>query len=212
METSVHDTVDLAEELADIDEVLEAESPELAAQARRSGLVEVLLVGIANSIWAVAGLIVWLPQATRAVLAASLRTIHAAMTHQSSDRAVAGIKRVSRSYGERFLKRNGPTVLSGSRHELRAFRLVGEAIWAVVFYLVLLRWLVPGAFDPVWQAVRSWADIAQTKVLGVGGWTEGRLLPDLAALDASRLQAGGVLLLASLAGLVLGFWLGRRGR
>jgi hypothetical protein len=204
--------VDLAEELADIDEVLATGALEVAAEARRSGWVELSLVGIANTIWAVLGLIVWLPQAARAVLTAALRTIHSAMTHQSSDRAIAGIKRVSRSYAERFLKRQGPTVLVGRRHELRPFRLVGEVVWAACFYLVLLRWLAPSRFGPVWQSVTSWAGTVQDKAMAGGGWLEALLLPDLASLDASRLQAVGVLLLASFVGLVLGFWLGRRGR
>ncbi|MCZ6726480.1 MAG: hypothetical protein O7A98_03895 [Acidobacteria bacterium] len=212
METSVHDTVDLAEELGDVDEAQATGSLEVASEARRSGLVELLLVGIANTIWAVVGLIVWLPQAVRAVLTATLRTIHAAMTHQSSDRAVAGIKRVSRSYAERFLKRQGSPVWVARRHELRPFRLLGEGAWAVFFYFMLLRWLAPAKFGPVWQSVSSWAGTAPAKALAVGGGIKDLLPPDLAAVDASRLQAGGVLLVASLVGLILGLWLGRRGR
>jgi hypothetical protein len=211
--SSVHDTIDLEEELGDIDAVLSKGSVEVAARGRRAGAIELVLITVANGIWAVVGLILWLPQTARAVLAAALRTIHAALTQQSSDRAIAGIRRVSRSYVERFLRRQGgEQALVGRRHELRPLQLLLETSWLAAFYLLLMRWLTPARFDTVWGRLVVWAEKAWAWGAAALSRAAGVLRPDLAALDVSRLEAGGVLLVAVVAGLALGLWLGRRRR
>ena len=212
MGLSEHDTIDLEEELGDIDAVLAEGSLEVAARARRAGFVELFLIGIANTIWAVVGAVLWLPQALRAVLTAALRIIHSALTHQSPGRAIAGIRRVSRAYVDRFLTRRSEQVFVGRRHELRPFRLVGEVLWAAAFYLLLLRWLAPNYFEPVWRRILGAWEIAREA--GVQSVSVGRelLTTGVESLGGARLQVGGTLLGVAVVGVLLGFWLGRRGR
>jgi hypothetical protein len=222
MTDSLHDTIDLKDDLEDLDLVGEMGAGATAAGEASSasepvagsppGIVELILVSAANAIWAVVGLVIWLPQATRAVLEATLRTAHAALTHQPSARVVAGIQQVSRSYTERFLGRHGDPVLFGRRQELRPLRLVGETAWTVAFYLVVLRWLAPQIFGPLWERLSGATKGAAAAVADAGGRFFDRLVPDLASLDANGLQVGGTLLGVAFVGLALGFWLGRRER
>lgn len=240
MKETTHDTVDLKEELGDIDAVLAESRAALdevdddsaggeaapddfhlgldpgAAQDRSSvgpgRWIELALLTVANAIWAVVGLVLWLPQTARAVLWAALRTVHAALTQQSSARAVAGIQQVSRSYVDRFLGRRGEQAWVGRRHELRPFRLVGEVAWTCGFYLLVLRWLAPERFANVWSRLVAWAAVGRAWAGEFWTAAQGWLTPDLASLDFTRAQAAGILLVASLVGLVLGFWLGRRRR
>lgn len=212
MGLSEHDTIDLEEELGDIDAVLAEGSLEVAARAGRAGFVELFLIAVANTIWAVVGLVLWLPQALRAVLAAALRIIHSALTHQSPGRAIAGIRRVSRAYVDRFLTRHSEQVFVGRRHELRPFRLLGEVLWAAAFYLLMLRWLAPGYFRPVWQRLLGAWEIAGQAGLKLVGFGRELLATGVESLDGVRLQVGGTVLGVAVIGVLLGFWLGRRGR
>jgi hypothetical protein len=197
--SSVHDTIDLEEELGDIDAVLAAGSVEVAAQGRRASTIEFVLITLANCVWAVLG--------------AALRTIHAALTNQSSDRAIAGIRRVSHSYVERFLRRQGGGQSQvARRHELRPFRLLFETGWLMAFYLLLLRWLAPARFDGIWARLVEWGETAWAWSLERLTQVAGLLRPDLAELDVSRLEALGILLVAAIVGLALGLWLARRRR
>jgi hypothetical protein len=142
-----------------------------------------------------------------------LRTIHAALTNQSSDRAIAGIRRVSHSYVERFLRRQGGGQSQvARRHELRPFRLLFETGWLMAFYLLLLRWLAPARFDGIWARLVEWGETAWAWSLERLTQVAGLLRPDLAELDVSRLEALGILLVAAIVGLALGLWLARRRR
>jgi len=221
MTDSLHDTIDIKDDLDDLDLGGDIGAGESGAEDTRSavapvaasppGVVELILVSAANGIWAVVGLVIWLPQATRAVLEATLRTVHAALTQQPSARVVSGIQQVSRSYTDRFLKRHGDPVLFGRRQELRPLRLLGETAWTVAFYLLVLRWLAPHAFGPLWERLRSATAAAGSGVASASGRFFDALL-DFASLDANGLQLGGALLVVAFVGVVLGFWLGRRER
>jgi len=223
VDSSVHDTLDLLEhDTVDVKDEVESEedfsdvalegSLEVARHARREGIVELVLISIVNGVWAVVGLVLWLPQVVRATLGAILKTVHSALTHQSSHRAIAGIRHVSRSYADRFLSRRGDTVLVGRRHEFRPFQLLVEVVWALGFYLVLMRWLTPSLFAPIWDRVLFARDVTWILLVDLWGSTKAMLQPDLASLDVTKLQAGGVLFVAAIVGLGLGIWLGRRGR
>ena len=219
MDTSVNDTIDLKndtidlkEEVDDFDEVLAGGSISVAEESRRVGWVEWALVAIANVIWAVVGLVLWLPQVTRALLWTVLRTVHSALTGQQSGRAVAAIEQVSRSYVERFLHRRSEQAWVGRRHELRPFRLVGEVAWASLFYLVLLRWLAPGVFGSVWTRLAEWGSRAEQWSLAALATVKGWLAPAPGAFEDVGVKAATVVFAALFIGLALGFWLGRRGR
>ena len=204
------DTIDLKDELDDIDEILATGSLSVAADTRRTGFIELALMSIANAIWAIVGLVLWLPRAARAVLWAVLKTVHSALTDQSSGRAVAGIKEVSRSYVERFLHRESQQAWVGRRHELRLFRSIAEAAWLVFFYLLLLRWLAPARFQPIWERIAAWVGAADATGRSALASAQTSVGEALASFEASRLVAAGGLLAAMLIGTGLGFWLGRR--
>ncbi len=214
LELAEHDTIDVEEDLNDIAALLAEDTVPVAvaAQGRRVGFVELVLVSLANSIWAVVGLVLWFPQALRAVLSAALRVIHSAMTHQRSDRAVVGIKQVSGLYFDRFLRRRGQPVFVGRRHELRPFRFLAETVWVVGFYLILLRWLAPSAFQLAWERLTAWWSVAATWLVGGGAWLQERLAASSTMPTLSWLQAGLALLAMAVLGALLGVWLGRRRR
>jgi hypothetical protein len=204
-----HDTIDLEEELGDIDALL-ADDTVPVVPRRRVGGVELFLVGIANLVWAIVGLVLWFPQAFRAVLGAVLRVIHSALTNQRSDRAVAGIKQVSSLYFDRFLRRRGEPVFVGRRHEARPFRLIGEVAWVTGFYLLLLRWLAPSLFQPAWERLVTWWRAAAAWLAATVNWLQELSTGDAVTLAPTWLQAGAALLATAVLGALLGFWLGRR--
>lgn len=209
-EVEDHDTVDVAEEIDEIDALLAEDTVPVPGPGRRVGVVELVLLTLANAIWAIVGLVLWLPQALRAVLGAALRVIHSALTNQRSDRAVTGIKIVSGLYFDRFLRRRGEPTLVARRHELRPFRLVGEILWIVGFYLLVLRWLAPSTFEPIWERLVSWWNVGAGESASVaGGLLEfATSLPGLVP-EGRWLWIGAALGMGAL-GLLLGHWLGRR--
>lgn len=210
LEETALDTIDLEEELGKVDAMLDTGAYRVAADADRSSRIEMVLVAIADGLWAVIGLVLWLPQAVRAILAALLRTVHAALTHQSSERAIAGIRRVSRFYVDRFLHRTTEGTMVARRHELRVMRMLFEVVWAAAFYLLLLWWLSPATFAPIWQRLSEVAVAARDQAVASLVLMRDAAAVDLADLDLTRLQVAATLTLAVLLGLALGMWVGRR--
>ncbi len=211
MSEPVLDTVDLRDEVDDLDELLGEGSVEVAARARRASHLEFGMVTIANVLWAVVGLVLWLPQAFRAVLGAALRVVHSALTHQESDRAIAGIRRVSRFYTDRFLRTQGggsPTV--GRRHEWRPLRLLFEIAWAAAFYLLVLKWWRPETFAPIGARLESFASTAWERLGGAAASTLDWIAFDPSVLGGIWLRVTATVLVAIGLGLLLGLWLGRR--
>jgi len=153
-----------------VDDLFDDEAkPERADPSER---VEQGLVMAANAIWAVVGLLLWLPQIARVVLTSAWRLVHAALTRQSPDAARGPIRRVSRFYVDGFMGLKAPAATGKmySSRDLRLKRLLGEAVWAVAFYLVLLRFVSPERFERAW----SW-------LVAAGGWVLERVAEALAA-------------------------------
>jgi hypothetical protein len=121
-------------------------------RADPSERVEQSLVLAANAIWAVVGLLLWLPQIARVVLTSAWRLVHAALTRQSPDAARGPIRRVSRFYVDGFMGLKPPATTGKmySSRDLRLKRLLLEAVWAAAFYLVLLRFVSPERFERAW--------------------------------------------------------------
>jgi hypothetical protein len=123
--------------------------------------VEHGLVVAANAIWAVVGLLLWLPQIARVVLTSVWRLVHAALTRQSPDAARGPIRRVSRFYVDGFMGWKPPAATGTmySSRDLRLRRLLLEVLWAAAFYLVLLRFVSPERFERAWTwllAAATW--------------------------------------------------------
>lgn len=184
-----------------------------AVRTDPSERVEQGLVLAANAIWAVVGLVLWLPQIARVVLTSAARLVHAALTRQPADAARGPIRRVSRFYVDGFMrvKRSGAAQARYSARDLRLRRLLLEVLWAGAFYLVLLRIVSPELFAVAWQwivAVASWSlDRLAEALAALWAW-----LPEawrqLAALGP-RLRIG-LVALAVVVLLLAGWLLGRR--
>ncbi len=195
------------------DDSLEVEGAE--GERPRGNLIEQGILLLANAVWAVVGLVLWLPRLARVVLAASVRLVHAALTRQPADAVRGPIRRVSRFYIDGFLK-PGRTWASGmyGARDLALKRLVGEAAWAGVFYLALLRLFDPVWFERIWSRLTEWAArlVLGLRDLATRAWD---LLPDaLAGLrelpNFVRLTLVAFVLAAFVGGFILGR--GRRQR
>ncbi len=167
------------------------------------------IVLAANAVWAVVGLLLWLPQLARVVLLSAVRLVHGALTRQPASAVRGPIHRVSRFYVDGFLK-PGRTWSQGvfSARELELPRLLGEAAWAAIFYLFLLRLFDPLGFGAIWSRLTDWGArlVVALQDLAVRAWgllpdavTELRELP-----NALRLTLVGFVLAAFLGGFLLG--------
>lgn len=196
--------------LADNGAVDDLVDTEPAPRTEPSERVEQGLVLAANAIWAVVGLVLWLPQIARVILTSAWRLVHAALTRQGADAARGPIRRVSRFYVDGFMGLKGPPAgqTTYSSRDLRLRRLLGEALWAVAFYLLVLRGFSPERFATVWERLSAAA-----------GWTVERLVAGLTAAwnwmpegvrqlgelpPTLRIVLVGVVLLVLAAGWLLG--------
>ncbi len=187
----------------------DADLPEEEGGPPKPNPIEQGIVLAANAVWAVVGLLLWLPQLARVVLVAAVRVVHSALTRQPVEAVRGPIRRVSRFYVDGFLK-PGRTWSQGvfSARDLALPRLLGEAAWAGVFYLFLLRLFDPIGFGAIWSRLTDWAARALL-ALGDLGARLFQLLPqalrDLRELpNALRLTLVGLVLLALLGGFLLG--------
>ncbi len=167
------------------------------------------IVLAANAVWAVVGLVLWLPQLARVVLLAAVRVVHSALTRQPVETVRGPIRRVSRFYVDGFLK-PGRTWNQGvfSARDLALPRLLGEAAWAGLFYLLLLRLFDPIGFGAVWSRLLDWG---ARLLVGTRDLLAGALArwPDAqgalgAVPNTLRLVMVALVLVAFLGGLVLG--------
>lgn len=177
------------------------------------GRIERVILLLANSVWAVVGLFLWIPQVARVVLTSVFRLIHTALTHQSVDTVREPIRRVSRFYANGFLRHrdaggwsDGVYVTSRS---LRPWRFIGEALWIVLFWLFVLRLVWRSAFDRVWTVLSDGAAWSWQTGAELARSAASRLPEDLQAVFelpmGSRVFLGVLLACFFVAGLFLGF-------
>ncbi|MEZ5331176.1 MAG: hypothetical protein R2991_03785 [Thermoanaerobaculia bacterium] len=185
---------------------------EPARRTEPSERVEQGLVLAANAIWAVVGLVLWLPQIARVILTSAWRLVHGALTRQGADAARGPIRRVSRFYVDGFMGLKGPPAgqTTYSSRDLRLRRLLGEALWAAAFYLAVLRLLSPERFERAWARLTTAAawtlDALADLLVKVWSWLpEG--VRQVGDLTLGLKIAFAVLVLLGVAG---GWILGRR--
>ena len=199
----------MSELLGGLDD-LDESSDEVKPQTNR---VEQVILLLADAVWAIVGLALWIPQIVRVVVTSAIRLVHAALTRQSIDGIRGPIRQVSRFYLEGFLSlgRERKTGNYGSR-ELQLGRFLTEALWVAAVWLAVLRLISKDTFTTVWQGLvrfATWAwgwmtDLTQTLV---------SYLPESVEAFANLGTGAGLgLAFALIVFLAAGFILGRRRR
>ncbi len=160
--------------------------------ALRPNRIEQVIVLLADAVWAVVGLVLWIPQILRVVITTAIRLVHSALTRQSIDSIRGPIRRVSRFYVDGFLTPGQPRSSGAyASREPRLGRFLIEAVWVIVVWMLVLRLASPHAFDKIWSAMA---------MAGTKAWA---LLVDFAGDLATRLPAG----FGALIGLGTAPWL-----
>jgi hypothetical protein len=194
----------VSELLQDLD--LEESATNSAPKPNR---IEQVIVLLADAVWAVVGLVLWIPQIVRVVTTTAIRLVHSALTRQPIDAIRGPIRRVSRFYIDGFLT-PGKSRTSGayaSRQPLLG-RFLVEAVWVIVVWLLLLRLLSPQIFVKVWNATASMAASAWELLVALARDLAAQLPAGFGALielgTAPRLVLGILVILALVGGFVLG--------
>lgn len=169
-------------------------SPLRAIRKGRRNPAEVSLAWLANAVWAVAGLLLWLPLLARAFVVTVGALVHGALTGQKALGVPQRIRRASRFYTDPFLRRRQFEHNSSAvRIRWRPWRLLFEVLWALGFYGTVL-W-AGGMFT------LSPAEVARQAVGVVATW-QGELLANAADLWARAPHE-----LVALASLDLSVWI-----
>ena len=171
--------------------------------------IEQIIVLLADSVWAVVGLVLWIPQIVRVVITSAVRLVHSALTRQPIDAIREPIRRVSRFYVDGFLTpgRSRSTGAYASR-EPRLGRFLLEAVWVIFVWLLVIRLVSRSAFEKAWEALSTMAVSAWSFLASMATDLVARLPEGFAALmelgTAPRLILGILVILVFVGGLVLG--------
>lgn len=173
--------------------------------------IEQAIVMMANSVWAVVGLVLWLPQIVRVVITSAFRLVHAALTSQPIEGIRGPIRQVSRFYIDGFLTLGADSEPKGyGRRQLQLGRFLVEAIWVVAVWLLVLRFASPPTFLAISDKLLAFGLWSWHRAVDGAQWVIERLPATLRAL-ADLGTVGAVTLVALLiVFFVGGFVLGRR--
>lgn len=194
----------MSELLQDLD--LEESATNSAPKPNR---IEQVIVLLADAVWAVVGLVLWIPQIVRVVITTAIRLVHSALTRQPIDAIRGPIRRVSRFYVDGFLT-PGRSRTSGSyaSREPRLGRFLVEAIWVIAVWMLVLQLVSPPIFGKVWSAITSVATSAWGLLVALAHDLAAQLPDGFGALielgTAPRLILGIVVILVFVGGFVLG--------
>ena len=194
----------MSELLQDLD--LEESATNSAPKPNR---IEQVIVLLADAVWAVVGLVLWIPQIVRVVITTAIRLVHSALTRQPIDAIRGPIRRVSRFYVDGFLT-PGRSRTSGSyaSRQPRLGRFLVEAVWVIVVWLLMLRLVSPQIFDQVWNAMASTVASAWALLVDLAKDLVARLPEGFGALiklgTAPRLILGILVILVFVGGFILG--------
>jgi len=184
-------------------------------------LVELLVKGCANAVWAVVGLVLWIPLLLRTLLLSVLGVIHGALTGQNALTVPIRIREASRFYTSQFLTGEGGDQKAGLRRRLRPTRLLFEVLWASVFYALILALagVIELPLDDGRQAMSSfWSQsrsFLSEQAASWGSWIGAawnRAPADLQAILKFGPIVWAVLALMGIGCLTLGWFIGSRSR
>lgn len=193
----------------DLDESSESRKENLPKSQR----IEQVILLMADAVWAVVGLVLWIPQIVRVVFTSAIRLIHAALTRQPIDSLRGPIRQVSRFYIDGFLSpgREKTTGSYGSR-QLHLGRFLTEALWVAAVWLGVLRLASPEAFATVWQTLVRFAEWTWGWAVAAASSVAAHLPESIRAFANLGVVGGVALAMALIVFLAAGFILGRRRR
>ncbi len=194
----------VSELLKDLD--LEDSSTDSAPKPNR---IEQTIVLLADAVWGVVGLVLWIPQIVRVVITSAVRLIHSALTRQPIDAIRGPIRRVSRFYVDGFLTPGKPRSTGGyASREPRFGRFLLEAAWVAFVWMAVLRLVSQESFEKVWNATTSMASSAWDVLVDLAKDLVAQLPLGFGALlelgTAPRLILGVLVILVLVGGFVLG--------
>lgn len=171
--------------------------------------IEQLIVLLADAVWAVVGLVLWIPQIVRVVITTAVRLVHSALTRQPIDSIRGPIRRVSRFYVDGFLTPGKPRSSGAyASREARLGRFLIEAVWVIVVWMLILRLASQQAFDKVWSVMASTVAKAWDLLAALAMDLAARLPEGFGTLieigTAPRLILGILVILVFVGGFVLG--------
>jgi hypothetical protein len=201
---ALRDNEVVSELLSDLS--LEEPTPERTPRTQR---IEQAIVLMANSVWAVIGLILWIPQIGRVVVTSALRLIHAALTRQPIEGIRGPIRQVSRFYVDGFLSvATDGKGASFSARQWQIGRFVLEALWVALVWLAVLRLVRAQAFAAVWSRLAAAGGAVWERAAELVPWAIERAPETVRSfLDLGtgvRLTIAVLLLLALVGGFILG--------
>lgn len=201
----------MSELLSDLD--LEESGDDTRSKLPKTQRIEQIILLIADAVWAVVGLVLWIPQIVRVVITSAIRLIHSALTRQPIDTIRGPIRQVSRFYIDGFLSpgREKTAGNYGSR-QLQLGRFLMESLWVVAVWLAVLSLISQEAFATVWQGLGRFAAWLWAWVAELAGIVAANL-PESAGAFANLGTLGSlVLAFVLVVFLAAGFILGRRSR
>lgn len=177
--------------------------------APKPNRIEQIIILTADAVWAVVGLVLWIPQIVRVVITSAIRLIHSALTRQSIDSIRGPIRRVSRFYIDGFLTPGKPRASGAyASREARLGRFLLEAVWVSVVWLLVLRLANRQAFDRIWSALTSAATWIWTTLADLAKDLIARLPEGFGTLielgTAPRLILAALVILVFVGGFILG--------
>lgn len=196
----------------------DSNSPKAAGVSGRKALpkthhIEQAIVLLADGLWAIVGLFLWIPQIVRVVVTTAMRLIHAALTRQPIDSIRGPIRQVSRFYIDGFLSPGLEKAPGGyGSRQLQLGRFLIEALWVAAVWLGVLRLASPPTFATVWQnltsfAIWSWSGLSAATQVVVA-----QLPESVRAFGSFGTVPMIVLAVVLIVFLIGGFILGRRSR
>jgi len=199
----------MSELLSDLD--LEESGDDNREKPPRTQRIEQVILLMADAVWAVVGLVLWIPQIVGVVITSAIRLIHAALTRQPIDSIRGPIRQVSHFYVDGFLSPGSKKTTGGyGSRQLQLGRFLTQSLWVIAVWLGVLRLFNQEAFAAVWRGIDRFATWAWAWASDLAG-TLATHLPEGVQAFASLGTVGNLALaFVLIVFLAAGYILGRR--
>ena len=201
----------MSELLSDLD--LEESGGDTRRKQPKTQRIEQAIVLMADAVWAVVGLFLWIPQIVRVVVTSVLRLIHSALTRQPIDSIRGPIRQVSHFYVDGFLTSGEKKTAGGyGSRQLQLGRFLIEALWVAAVWLGILRLVSPDLFERAWASLLQFASWCWGWVIDLTALIAAHLPESIQAFANLGTVGNLCLAFALVVFLAAGFILGRRHR
>ncbi len=121
------------------------------------GIIMWLVLLVVGIIWAIVGLLLWIPLLVRVTTVFSAMVIHATVTGQKPDALRSHLESACRFYPEGFRIAfevvHMPISANPKSIEIRLWPVFGECLWTATFWIFLLMIFHVTLLVPVWAAM-----------------------------------------------------------